>query len=114
AGVFLYRNRDDLYERINRRVERMFDQGVIEEVRDSGRMGATAGKALGLSELRELIDGRMTRAECVAAIQQLTRHYAKRQLTWFRHQTNFELLNLSLLSHAEAVAWITERAFSSF
>ena len=51
----------------------------------------------------------MTRAECIAAIQQATRRYAKRQLTWFRRQTNFEPLNLSLLSHVKAVDWIAER-----
>jgi tRNA dimethylallyltransferase len=68
---------------------------------------------LGLSEIRALIDGRISEAECMAAIQQATRRYAKRQLTWFRRQTNFEPLNLSLLSHDAAVERITERAFVS-
>jgi tRNA A37 N6-isopentenylltransferase MiaA len=50
----------------------------------------------------------------VAKIQQNTRNYAKRQLTWFRNQTNFESLNLSLLSHGEAVQGISERARRAF
>jgi tRNA A37 N6-isopentenylltransferase MiaA len=48
--------------------------------------------------------------QCVAAIQQATRRYAKRQLTWFRRQTNFLPLNLSLLSHEEAVTRISQLA----
>ena len=112
AGVFVFRERDDLYRRINQRVERMFEQGVIDEVRGITETSATAAKTLGLSELRALLDGRISRAQCVEAIQQSTRRYAKRQLTWFRHQTNFEPLNLSLLSHVEAVAWIAERVLS--
>ena len=49
-------------------------------------------------------------SECLAAIQQATRRYAKRQLTWFRRQTNLEPLNLSLLKdHAAAVDWILQK-----
>lgn len=112
VGVFVFRDRDDLYGRINQRVERMFEQGVIDEVREITETSATAAKTLGLSELRALIDGGISRAQCVEGMQQATRRYAKRQLTWFRRQTNFEPLNLSLLSHVEAVEWITERVLS--
>jgi tRNA dimethylallyltransferase len=56
----------------------------------------------------------MSILQCVAAIQQSTRRFAKRQLTWFRRQTNFEPLNLSLFSHNEAVKWISQRALRSF
>jgi tRNA A37 N6-isopentenylltransferase MiaA len=53
----------------------------------------------------------MSEAGCIAAIQQATRRYAKRQLTWFRQQPNFEPLNLSLLKdHAAAVDWILQKA----
>jgi tRNA dimethylallyltransferase len=112
--VFLWRDRQDLYARIDRRVEAMFDQGVVEQVRPVTDIGATAGGMLGLPEIRALIEGSISRSECIGAIQQATRRYAKRQLTWFRGQTNFEPLNLSLLSHDAAVAWITERAVASF
>jgi len=109
-GVFVFRDRDDLYGRINERVKSMFAEGVVEEVRRAGETGATASRMLGLTEIRALINGQMTRAECMAAIQQATRRYAKRQLTWFRRQSNFEALNLSPLSHVKAVEWIAERA----
>src|SRR5205807_2240908 len=97
TGVFVFRERDELYERINRRVEAMFENGVIEEVREAGAMSETASKMIGLREIRELLDGAMSilsgrrgdtdssRGEqSTAAIQQATRRYAKRQLTWFR------------------------------
>jgi len=109
-GIFVFRERDELYRRINRRVEAMFDAGVIEEVRAAGAMSETALKMIGLREIRELLDGKMSIPQCVAAIQQATRRYAKRQLTWFRRQTNFHSLNLSLLTHVEAVEWISQRA----
>jgi tRNA dimethylallyltransferase len=124
-GVFVFRERDELYERINRRVEMMFQNGVIEEARNAGAMSETASKMIGLREIRELLDGKtsilsgrrgdtdLSRGEqCVAAIQQATRRYAKRQLTWFRRQTNFQPLNLSLLSHNEVVKRVSQLAKS--
>jgi tRNA dimethylallyltransferase len=109
SGVLVFRDRDELYERINRRVEAMFENGVIEEVQAIGAMSSTASQMIGLREIRQLLAGKMSILQCIAAIQQATRRYAKRQLTWFRRQTNFEPLNLSLLSHNEAVKWILLR-----
>ena len=114
AGVFVFRDRDELYTRINNRVEAMFENGVIEEVRAIGAISSTASKMIGLHEIRELLGGRMSILQCIAAIQQGTRRYAKRQLTWFRRQSNFEPLNLSLLSHNEAAKWILLWACRSF
>lgn len=114
CGVFVYRDREELYARINERVVRMFEKGVIEEVRAAGRVSGTASQMIGLREIRQLLEGKMSIPQCVAAIQQATRRYAKRQLTWFRRQTNFSSLNLSDLSHDEAVRWILQRAERSF
>ena len=108
-GTFLIRDRDDLYQRINNRVRAMFDQGVIEEVRGLNNIGPTAGRALGLREIRELLDGEISLDDCVARIQQATRRYAKRQLTWFRHQSNFVQLNLTTFSHPEAIRAISHQ-----
>jgi tRNA dimethylallyltransferase len=57
---------------------------------------------IGFREIRQLLNGEMSITQCIAAIQKATRRYAKRQLTWFRRQTNFSPLNLSLLTHNEA------------
>ncbi|HEU5313216.1 MAG TPA: tRNA (adenosine(37)-N6)-dimethylallyltransferase MiaA [Candidatus Udaeobacter sp.] len=103
AGVFVFRDREELYARINRRVEAMFENGVIEEVRAAGEVSLTASQMIGFREIHQLLNGEMSISQCIAAIQQATRRYAKRQLTWFRQQTNFLPLNLSLLTHNEAM-----------
>jgi tRNA dimethylallyltransferase len=102
TGVFVFRDRDELYQRINQRVEAMFEHGVIEEVRATRATGATASQMIGLREIRELLAGKISLLQSIAEIQQATRRYAKRQLTWFRRQTNFLPLNLSLLTYNEA------------
>jgi tRNA dimethylallyltransferase len=109
TGVFVFRDREELYERINQRVEAMFERGVLEEVRAAGRASATASQMIGLRQIRELLAGNKSRPGCIAEIQQSTRRYAKRQLTWFRRQTNFLPLNLSFLTHNEAVEYILLR-----
>jgi tRNA dimethylallyltransferase len=92
----------------------MFTMGVVEEVRALTSIGATAEQTLGLREIRELIAGQISEHECIAKIQQATRRYAKRQLTWFRRQTNFSPLNLSRYGHTEAIEWILREARRSF
>lgn len=107
-GVFVFRERAELYERIDRRVEKMFAEGVVEEVRALRDLGSTAEKALGLREIRALIAGEISETECIAKIQQTTRRYAKRQLTWFQRQDNFEPLNLSSHGYPEAIELIAQ------
>ncbi|MEP6698136.1 MAG: tRNA (adenosine(37)-N6)-dimethylallyltransferase MiaA [Verrucomicrobiota bacterium] len=110
AGIFLFRERAELYERINRRVEQMFASGVVEEVRRTGEVRSTAEKTLGLREILALIAGEMTEPECVAKIQQATRRYAKRQLTWFQRQVSFWPVNLSRHDSSAAIELIVQRA----
>ena len=80
-------DRDVLYERINKRVDIMIEQGLIEEVK--GILGRykgcpTAMQALGYKETKEYLDGKITKDEMIEKIKMETRRYAKRQLTWFR------------------------------
>ena len=70
AGVFVLRDRDELYRRINRRVETMFEQGVIEEVGAIAATSVTASQMIGLCEIRQLLAGKMSLSQCMAAIQQ--------------------------------------------
>jgi tRNA dimethylallyltransferase len=111
-GVFVFRDREELYERIDQRVETIFERGVIEEVRAAGVTSATASQMIGLREIREFLAEEKSLPQCIAEIQQATRRYAKRQLTWFRRQTSFLPLNLSFLTHNEAVKWISLRILS--
>ncbi len=109
-GVFVFRERAELYSRIDRRVEEMFRHGVTDEVARLGEVSVTAAKTLGLEEIRLLLEGKISQEECVAAIQLATRRYAKRQLTWFRREHSLESLNLSSLKdHAAAVDWILQK-----
>ncbi|MGH8093543.1 MAG: tRNA (adenosine(37)-N6)-dimethylallyltransferase MiaA [Chthoniobacterales bacterium] len=109
-GVFVVRDRAELCVRIDRRVEEMFRAGVRDEVARVSQLSATAGKAIGLEQVRRLLEGGMSEAECIATIQQATRRYAKRQLTWFRRQLTLEPLNLSQLKdHVAAIDWILQK-----
>ena len=80
-------DRDLLYERINKRVDIMIEQGLIEEVKnllEKYSTFPTAMQGLGYKEVVEYLDGKLTKDEMIEKIKQETRHYAKRQLTWFR------------------------------
>lgn len=80
--------RPELDERIDVRVDRMWDRGLLEEVRrldEAGlREGRTASRALGYSQALAQLDGRMTEEEARAATAQATRRFARRQESWFR------------------------------
>lgn len=81
-------NRQDLYDRIDRRVLQMLDLGLIEEIKALLASGvpekATSMQAIGYKEFIEAINGQCTMEEATASVQLSSRHYAKRQLTWFR------------------------------
>ena len=103
-GIVLTRDRTELYARIDQRTGEMFSSGVVEEVRALGEIGATAIQTLGLREIQAHLTGKMSRTECAAAIQQATRRYAKRQLTWFRRETDFRSVSLSAPADEAALA----------
>ena len=84
-----FKDRSLLYERIDRRVDAMMAEGLEEEVRRLWKAGilsadTTAGQAIGYKEMLAYLEGSKTKEEAVAAIKIATRHYAKRQQTWFR------------------------------
>ena len=81
-------NRQDLYDRIDRRVLQMLDAGLIPEIQSLLSSGvpekATSMQAIGYKEFVEALQGQCSMEEATARVQQASRHYAKRQLTWFR------------------------------
>ena len=81
-----YRDRNVLYDRINRRVDIMLENGLLEEAKDFYNIpqDKTACQAIGYKELAPYFKGEKDLTECVEKLKQETRHYAKRQLTWFR------------------------------
>ena len=104
AGVNLVLPREQLYARINRRTEKMFEAGVVDEVRTAGDIGPTAQQAIGLREIRELLAGTISAPQCITAIQQSTRRYAKRQMTWFRRESAFETVDAAEVADIDRLA----------
>lgn len=93
-AVLLTRPREELYWRIDQRTVTMFAAGVVNEVKAVDAISSTASQAIGFREIQELLQGGLTEADCIARIQQQTRNYAKRQLTWFRKETHFQTIEL--------------------
>ena len=92
--VGLERPREELYDRINRRVLQMVEDGLVEEARavyPKRRLNSL--QTVGYRELFAHFDGEYDLARAIELIQQNTRHYAKRQMTWFRRNTQIHWLN---------------------
>ncbi len=95
----LTRERSELYDRINKRVDIMIEQGLIEEVRDLVNLGYSKDlisfKGLGYKEIIEYLEGRYDLNEAIRILKRNTRRYAKRQLTWFRRYESINWYNVS-------------------
>ena len=89
-------DREKLYERINKRVDIMLNDGLIEEVQNLKSKYSnfpTAMQGLGYKEVVEYLDGFITKEEMIEKIKRETRRYAKRQLTWFKKCENIKWIN---------------------
>lgn len=90
-------DREKLYDRINRRVDIMIDKGLIDEVKNLLQKYScfpTAMQGLGYKEVVEYLNNVLTKEQMVEKIKQESRHYAKRQLTWFRKNKELIWLNV--------------------
>ena len=89
-------NRQDLYDRIDRRVDVMLELGLVQEIRDLLSSGipktCTAMQAIGYKEFLAALDGEISIEEAADQVRKSSRHYAKRQLTWFRRNENIHWL----------------------
>lgn len=89
-------DREKLYNRINKRVDIMIEQGLIQEVENLLKKYShfpTAMQGLGYKEVVEYLNNDLTKEEMIEKIKQESRHYAKRQLTWFRKNKELIWLN---------------------
>lgn len=93
---FLYDNRDDLYKRINERVDKMIELGLVEEVKSlyPDKIASQAKAAIGYKEIISYLNDEITLDAAISLIKQHTRNYAKRQFTWFKHQTKAIWINV--------------------
>ena len=88
--------RSELYDKINKRIDCMFGNGAVAEIKKIKRVGKTAKYALGIREIRDYLKGRDTLEEARDKLKRNTRRYAKRQLTWFRRDSRIVWLKEGL------------------
>lgn len=97
AYFVLNDDRAKLYERIDARVDIMLEQGLLEEVKSLKEMGYDQSfvsmQGLGYKEILEYFDGKISLEEAIYILKRDTRHFAKRQLTWFRRENNVIWVN---------------------
>ncbi|WP_251616410.1 tRNA (adenosine(37)-N6)-dimethylallyltransferase MiaA [Senimuribacter intestinalis] len=97
--IGLCRDRQQLYGRINQRVDLLMEQGLCDEVKDLMERGLTESdismKGIGYKEIIGYLEGRYDLAEAVDLVKKNTRHYAKRQLTWFKRYKDMQWFNIS-------------------
>ena len=90
-------NREDLYKRINERVDRMMSEGLLEEVRNLWQAGygreLVSMQGIGYKEFFDYFEDKISLEETVDQIKKDTRHFAKRQLTWFRREREVVWIN---------------------
>ena len=102
--------RETLYSMIDRRVDSMIEQGLEAEVRSLAGLGFTpainALNTVGYKEMFGYISGSISIEEAIRLIKRNTRHYAKRQLTWFRKDARYEKL---YMDHAERSASVVQK-----
>lgn len=99
-----YEDRQKLYDRINLRVNRMLDAGILEEAEAMrSKTSATSSQAIGHKELYPYLDGEISLEQAVDNLKKGTRHYAKRQLTWFRRNENIHWLYADRMSEQELI-----------
>ena len=105
-SIALEREREHLYSRIDKRVESMFFDGLLEEAEmlyEKYREGIYKIRAIGYQELFDFFDGNGTVEEAKKLIKQNSRNYAKRQMTWFKNQGNYNWFNLDKESEEEII-----------
>lgn len=85
--VLEYKNRQILYDRINDRVDKMLEAGLLDEAKAMyGKYQATSAQAIGHKELSKYLSGESELETCIEKLKQESRHYAKRQITWFKRR----------------------------
>lgn len=99
AYFVLNDKRDLLYERINKRVDTMFENGLIQEVKELLNSGCNKDmvsmQGIGYKEVVEYLEGKLSLDETKELIKKNTRHFAKRQLTWFRREKEVNMININ-------------------
>ncbi len=98
-----YKNRELLYNKINKRVDIMLENGLLEEAEKvlNSDLSETAKKAIGYKELIPYFEGKQDLKECIETLKMNTRRYAKRQLTWFRRDEDINWIYIDEYNNFE-------------
>lgn len=107
AYIVINDDREDLYKRIDSRVDKMLDEGLVNEVASIKRLGVnkdnTSYNGIGYREIFEYLDDQCSLDEAIDNIKKNSRHYAKRQLTWFRREKNVNWINRNEFNNDELI-----------
>lgn len=115
--IGLSRNREELYERINLRVDMLLDMGLVDEIKGLLDMGLTSDsismKGIGYKEIIGYLNGEYDLEHAVYLVKRNTRHYAKRQITWFKRYDDIKWFNISEYNSddeavKEIITWLRE------
>ena len=103
--IFLADDRDKLYDRINKRVDLMIDAGLVDEIKNIGidNFSRTSKAAIGYKEIIEYLNGNISLEEAIELIKKNSRHYAKRQFTWFNNKTKSTIVNVNVDNFDETI-----------
>ncbi len=89
-------DREKLYEKINKRVDKMIEMGLIEETEDLIKKGYSNSRpmqGIGYREIKQYLEGKLRKKQAIELIKQNTRKYAKRQITWFKKESDINWIN---------------------
>lgn len=100
GGIILQWPRAQLVARIEKRAQSMVEQGLLEEIRALPALSPTAEKAIGIREMQAHLRGEISLAQALDLMTIATRQYAKRQVTWFKRESGFQVLEVN-----EATDW---------
>lgn len=107
AYFVLHMNREELYKRIEQRVDQMLEDGLLAEVEELKKRGLHRGmvsmSGLGYKEILSYLDGEQSLASAVSQLKRDTRHFAKRQLTWFRRERDVIWLDKDAYPSEDAI-----------
>ena len=109
--IGLTTNRDILYDRINNRVDQMFNEGLMDEVKslyDKNIKSKAINTTIGYKELYEYFDGNISLNEAKDLIKKRSRHYAKRQFTWFNNKMDIKWFNVNFNDFSKTIEEIIE------
>jgi tRNA dimethylallyltransferase len=109
--------RKTLYDRINQRVDDMVTKGLVEEVRELSARGYLSGmnalNTVGYKETFDFIGGKLTQGEMIRLMKQNSRHYAKRQLTWFRADKRIQWISVNEKTNWDEIVEMIQKEFQT-